>query len=109
MTGLNKSAGRPNEEVNEVYSSFVSVEGILTILSEEIPLIDLVVVKLPAEPNAVGANNLGEDILNLIGVVTLSNNIGRNAEREIVKNYVGNAFQIVGNGPDAAVERTTRL
>ncbi len=104
VAGLNEAVGSADEEIHKITSSFAAVESEGSVLTEIIALVDLVVVKLSAKPEAVRADDFGETVLHLIGVVVLAYGIRWNANDEIVEGDIWNAFEVRGYRTYAAVK-----
>src|ERR1700730_4958496 len=112
LARLREAVGSAQQEVDEIGSAFAPVEAKRSIFSKEVPLVDLVVVKLAAELQAVRSQNLREVIENLVGVVVGVLRILRNTDREpgalLTERDLRHSFQCGVDRTDAAIELGTR-
>ena len=89
-------------------SSFLPTERERSIFTEEVPIVDLIVVELASEFHAVRANHFREVVLELKGVVKLLGCVSRYAENRsgelLRKCDVRDALELWSNRCNSAIE-----
>ena len=102
FAGLDHIVGRADQKIGEVRSRLTAAEVEGAVFTIEIAIVDLVIVKLAAELKAVPADDLGEIVLDLKGVVELARGVRGHADGEVDEIDVGHALKARRDGADAA-------
>ena len=98
--GLGKRIRRTNEKVREIDAGLAAVESITAIFVSVIALVNLVIVKLPAELDRVRSDYARKIVQDLIRVVVLPRAHDRQSNVEIVESEGRHTYQAGRRGAD---------